>query len=98
MMSSALPATIGAPSDFRQDGAMFTYINPEVRKRLIEEGRLIRLNEEGQLIDVHSPEAPGELAINLMGPIPLPVIASWRELLPWPLLKAPHRLSRSRHR
>ena len=63
---------------------MFTYLNPDVRKRLIEDGRLVRINEEGQLIDVHTPEAPGELAINLLGPIPLPmnlpstrVTASW---------------------
>ena len=52
---------------------MFTYLNPDVRKRLISEGKLVRLNSEGQLIDVHTPEAPGELAINLLGPIPLPM-------------------------
>lgn len=52
---------------------MFTYLNPDVRKRLINEGKLVRLNGEGQLIDVHTPEAPGELAINLLGPIPLPM-------------------------
>ena len=52
---------------------MFTYLNPEVRRRLIEEGKLVRLNDEGQLIDVHAQEAPGELAINLLGPIPMPI-------------------------
>ncbi len=52
---------------------MFTYLNPDVRKRLIAEGKLVRLDAEGQLIDVHTPEAPGELAINLLGPIPLPI-------------------------
>ncbi|CAE7148703.1 ribBA [Symbiodinium necroappetens] len=52
---------------------MFTYLNPEIRQRLIAEGKLVRLDADGQLIDVHTPEAPGELAINLLGPIPLPI-------------------------
>lgn len=52
---------------------MFTYLNPEIRQRLIAEGKLVRLNDEGELIDVHAQEAPGELAINLLGPIPLPI-------------------------
>jgi GTP cyclohydrolase II len=52
---------------------MFTYLNPEVRVRLIEQGKLVRINAEGELIDVRSADYPGELAINLLGPIPLPV-------------------------
>jgi GTP cyclohydrolase II len=52
---------------------MFTYLNPAIRQRLIAEGKLVRLDAEGQLIDVHTQEAPGELAINLLGPIPLPI-------------------------
>ena len=52
---------------------MFTYLNPDVRKRLIAQGKLVRIDSEGQLIDVHTQEAPGELAINLLGPIPLPI-------------------------
>lgn len=52
---------------------MFTYLNPDVRKRLITEGKLVRVNAQGQLIDVATPESPGELAINLLGPIPLPM-------------------------
>ncbi|MCR9259582.1 MAG: GTP cyclohydrolase II [Pseudomonadaceae bacterium] len=52
---------------------MFTYLNPAIRQRLIAEGKLVRVNAEGQLIDVHAQEAPGELAINLLGPIPLPI-------------------------
>lgn len=52
---------------------MYTYLNPDVRKRLIAEGKLVRIDAQGQLIDVHAPEAPGELAINLLGPIPLPI-------------------------
>ncbi|MGB0997697.1 MAG: hypothetical protein ACPGXJ_05410, partial [Pseudomonadales bacterium] len=52
---------------------MFTYLNPDVRKRLIAEGKLVRIDAQGQLIDVATPESPGELAINLLGPIPLPL-------------------------
>ncbi|MEM7003871.1 MAG: GTP cyclohydrolase II [Pseudomonadota bacterium] len=52
---------------------MFTYLNPDVRKRLIVDGKLVRINSEGELIDVHAMEAPGELAINLLGPIPMPI-------------------------
>lgn len=52
---------------------MFTYLNPDVRKRLIEQGKLVRINSEGELIDVATPEAPGEYAVNLLGPIPMPV-------------------------
>ena len=52
---------------------MFTYLNPEVRKKLIAQGKLVRVDQEGQLIDVHAQEAPGELAINLLGPIPMPM-------------------------
>ncbi|MEM7101211.1 MAG: GTP cyclohydrolase II, partial [Pseudomonadota bacterium] len=69
---------------FRQDALMFTYLNPDVRTRLIEQGKLVRVNQEGQLIDVHSPEAPGELAINLLGPIPLPIsLPSIRTTVQW---------------
>ncbi len=52
---------------------MFTYLNPEVRKRLIAEGKLTRIDAEGLPIDVDQQEPPNELAINLMGPIPMPV-------------------------
>ncbi|MEM9621669.1 MAG: GTP cyclohydrolase II, partial [Pseudomonadota bacterium] len=52
---------------------MFTYLNPNVRKKLVEQGKLVRIDQEGHLIDVKSPDAPGELAINLLGPIPLPI-------------------------
>ena len=52
---------------------MFTYLNPDVRSSLIEQGKLQRIDETGQLIDVNGPAASGELSINLLGPIPLPL-------------------------
>jgi GTP cyclohydrolase II len=52
---------------------MFTYIDPSVRERLIEQGKLIRIDSRGQQISpTMSPEDPG-LAVNVLGPIPLPI-------------------------
>ncbi len=53
---------------------MFTYLDPTIRQRLIEQGSLRRINARGELINSmthHSPE-PG-LSLDILGPIPLPV-------------------------
>lgn len=50
---------------------MFTYIDPTVRQKLIDQGKLIRVNYQGE--PVSATESPGDQAINIMGPIPLPV-------------------------
>lgn len=52
---------------------MFTYLNPEVRERLIDEGKLVRINQQGEAIDVRGAAPEGERALNLLGPIPLPL-------------------------
>ncbi len=52
---------------------MFTYLNPAVRQRLIADGKLIRINASGAVIDPQLPPPEGELAINVLGPIPLPL-------------------------
>jgi GTP cyclohydrolase II len=52
---------------------MFTYLNPNVRKRLIEQGKLIRINGRGERIAAETGPPEGELSINLLGPIPLPI-------------------------
>ena len=52
---------------------MFTYLNPGVRKRLIAQGKLLRIDETGKLIDARTLEPSSELSINLLGPVPLPV-------------------------
>lgn len=52
---------------------MFTYLNPDVRSMLIGQGKLQRIDATGQFIDVHAHRAPGELSINLLGPVPLPI-------------------------
>jgi GTP cyclohydrolase II len=52
---------------------MFTYIDPNVRTRLIEQGKLIRIDADGQLTDARQPPDPGARAISVLGPIPLPL-------------------------
>lgn len=52
---------------------MFTYLNPTVRSKLIGDGKLWRIDDEGQRIDTDIPIQLGAQAINILGPIPLPV-------------------------
>lgn len=52
---------------------MFTYLNPTVRAKLIADGKLWRIDGQGQRIDTDEPVLAGERAINILGPIPLPV-------------------------
>lgn len=52
---------------------MFTYLNPEVRQRLVEDGKLIRIDRHGKTIDENRLPVAGEPVINLLGPIPLPL-------------------------
>jgi len=52
---------------------MFTYLNPTIRERLIAAGKLIRINERGEIIAPEQPPPEGGLAINVLGPIPLPI-------------------------
>ena len=50
---------------------MFTYLDPTVRERLIASGKLLRIDRDGQQIDVDA--APGQGSISILGPIPLPL-------------------------
>lgn len=52
---------------------MFTYIDPTVRERLVEQGSLIRIDSDGQVTDPHAAPEPGARAISILGPIPLPM-------------------------
>jgi len=52
---------------------MFTYIDPTVRERLLEQGSLIRIDTDGQRKDVNTPPEPGAREISILGPIPLPL-------------------------
>ncbi len=52
---------------------MFTYLNPEVRERLIEAGKLLRIDALGRRLDPRMAPPADSLALNLLGPIPLPL-------------------------
>ena len=52
---------------------MFTYLDPSIRRRLIKEEKLIRIGYDGEQLDSEAPQAPGEVIINLLGPIPMPI-------------------------
>ncbi|MEE4360349.1 MAG: GTP cyclohydrolase II [Pseudomonadales bacterium] len=52
---------------------MFTYIDPSVRRRLIQQDRLIRINSDGEPVDATTAGLPEEPALEVMGPIPLPM-------------------------
>ncbi len=52
---------------------MFTYIDPNVRSRLIEQGKLIRIDVQGQRSDDDQVPDPEAREISILGPIPLPL-------------------------
>ncbi|MDG2460458.1 MAG: GTP cyclohydrolase II [Luminiphilus sp.] len=57
---------------------MFTYINPEIRERLIRDGKLFRVDSEGAPVEMLEAAGPGQ-HLNIMGPIPLPLARSHRQ-------------------
>jgi len=52
---------------------MFTYLNPTVRRRLIDDGKLVRIDSQGARLDIEAPPPEGAFALNVLGPIPLPI-------------------------
>ena len=64
---------------------MFTYIDPQVRTRLIDDGHLVRINARGERIDATTSHSdPSSLTFDILGPIPLPVHIEDRQLsLQW---------------
>ncbi|MBW2359803.1 MAG: GTP cyclohydrolase II [Deltaproteobacteria bacterium] len=53
---------------------MFTYLNPEIRERLIDQGSLLRIDDRGRQLDPRAQPAADGLTLNLLGPIPLPIV------------------------
>jgi GTP cyclohydrolase II len=51
---------------------MFTYIDPTVRKRLTEQGKLFQIDQEGVRVEAGQTAMRGAL-ISILGPIPLPL-------------------------
>jgi GTP cyclohydrolase II len=63
---------------------MFTYLDPSVRSRLIEQHKLVRFNARGETIAPNDSPPPGELSLSMLGPIPLPIRLGELELeLSW---------------
>ncbi|MEM1091974.1 MAG: GTP cyclohydrolase II [Pseudomonadota bacterium] len=53
---------------------MFTYLDPKIRRQLIDEGKLFRIDPNGQLLPEGQEADPQEgHTLNLLGPIPLPI-------------------------
>ena len=53
---------------------MFTYIDPDIRARLIEQGHLTRIDSRGEQVDATGAHSEGsELTLDILGPIPLPI-------------------------
>ena len=57
---------------------MFTYLDPTIRKRLVAEGKLIRIDREGHKLGPD--ESGGGQAISMLGPIPLPLTIAGRHI------------------
>jgi len=53
---------------------MFTYIDPKVRKRLIDKQKLICIDCDGNPTDINSKAHEKHQFIDILGPIPLPII------------------------
>ena len=51
---------------------MFTYIDPEVRKRLVASGKLLRIDRQGRRLRDNEVAGDGG-SISMLGPIPLPI-------------------------
>ncbi len=57
--------------EFGHNRAMFTYIDPTVRRRLVEQGKLYRIDRDGRRVP---PDHEASSAtISILGPIPLPL-------------------------
>lgn len=52
---------------------MFTYLNPEVRKKLIAQGKLVRIDANGERLSVEDHAPTGQRSLNLLGPVPMPI-------------------------
>lgn len=55
---------------------MFTYLDPSVRQRLVEQGSLQRIDADGAVV-----KEGGAAAISILGPIPLPLQIPGREIV-----------------
>ena len=59
---------------------MFAYIDPTVSTRLAAQGKLFRIDRRGRRLDLDTPVPAGSRALDLLGPIPLPLRVGGGEL------------------
>ena len=59
--------------DAQTDLTMFTYLNPGIRERLSNEGKLFQIDAEGKRLAGFHANAVGQSVQNILGPIPLPI-------------------------
>lgn len=59
---------------------MFAYIDPTVRATLVAQGKLARIDSQGNRLDPNGPVQPGSVLLNVLGPVPLPVRLGEREI------------------
>jgi GTP cyclohydrolase II len=59
--------------------AMFSYIDPSVRERLIGQGKMFRIDRDGQRLSDDAPTGTGQ-TISILGPIPLPIDVGERQI------------------
>lgn len=59
--------------------AMFSYIDPGVRERLLAAGSLFRIDRDGQRLAADAPTGTGQ-SISILGPIPLPLTIAERRI------------------
>lgn len=53
---------------------MFNYLDPNIRSRLIEQGKLIRIDSNGRETDPSASDEQDINAVSVLGPIPLPLV------------------------
>ncbi|MCH7980010.1 MAG: GTP cyclohydrolase II [Proteobacteria bacterium] len=58
---------------------MFSYIDPTVRERLVSQGKMFRIDREGQRLPDDAPTGSGQ-TISILGPIPLPLDVGERQV------------------
>jgi GTP cyclohydrolase II len=56
---------------------MFAYVDPEIRRKLENDHRMVSLDRHGRVLE----EPDGELSISLLGPIPMPRVVGDREVV-----------------
>ena len=59
--------------------AMFSYIDPSVRERLMAQGHLLRIDDDGNRLPTDAPTGSGK-TISILGPIPLPLDVDGRQI------------------